>query len=350
MEGINHKNIANIIRHFLPQSNDLEVHPITQGLINDSYKISFSDRAYFLQRLNTQIFRNNEDLMFNIDQWQQVLTGSGLPAPTFLKTTQGAYFAKDEQGHLWRMQTYIPNAIAYDIAPDKKISKEAGRLLGHFHHISKNLNTNTFRTPIPQFQDIHLRWQQFQQACHQADASSLQAAQKTLEILHALKDVAFNTPKELPMRLCHNDTKLNNMLFQEKHHKGICLVDLDTLMPGFAFYDFGDALRTVANTTTESDANTPVLFKTALAASFISGLCEWPEAFTKKEWLSLPFGAVYMPFLHGLRALTDFLAGNLYYKVSYPNENLDRAQSLLSFAQKANEKQDFLIQSIAASL
>ena len=129
MEGINHKNIANIVRHFLPQSNDLEVHPITQGLINDSYKISFSDRAYFLQRLNTQIFRNSEDLMFNIDQWQQVLTGSGLPAPTFLKTTQGAYFAKDEQGHLWRMQTYIPNAIAYDIAPDKKIAKEAGRLL-----------------------------------------------------------------------------------------------------------------------------------------------------------------------------------------------------------------------------
>jgi len=350
MEGIDHKSIANILRHFLTQSKHFEVLPITQGLINDSYKISFPDRAYFLQRLNTQIFQNSEDLMFNIGQWQQALKGSGLPAATFLKTTQGAYFARDEQGHLWRMQTYIPNALAYDIAPDKKIAKEAGRLLGHFHHISKNLNTHTFKTPIPQFQDIHLRWQQFQQACHQADANSLQAAQKTLEILHTLKDIAFNTPKGVPLRLCHNDTKLNNMLFHEKRHTGICLVDLDTLMPGFAFYDFGDALRTVANTAAEGDVNTPVLFKTAHAVSFISGLCEWPEAFTKKEWLSLPFGAVYMPFLHGLRALTDFLVGNLYYKVSYPNENLDRAQNLLSFAQKAHEKQDFLTQSIAESL
>ena len=350
MEGIAPKNIANILRHFLPHGNDFEVLPITQGLINDSYKISFPDRAYFLQRLNTQIFQNSEDLMFNIGQWQQSIQGSSLPAPTYLKTTQGPYFAKDEQGHLWRMQTYIPNAMAYDIAPNEKIAKEAGRLLGHFHGISKHLNTQSFKTPIPQFQDIHLRWQQFQQACDQADANTLQAAQKTIEILQTLQDFAFNTPKGLPMRLCHNDTKLNNMLFHEKRHKGICLVDLDTLMPGFAFYDFGDALRTVANTAAEGDLNTPVLFKTAHAASFISGLCERPEAFTKKEWLSLPFGAVYMPFLHGLRALTDFLAGNLYYKVSYPNENLDRAQSMLSFAQKAHEKQDFLIQSIAASV
>lgn len=350
MEGIAPKNIANILRHFLPQSNDFEALPITQGLINDSYKISFPDQAYFLQRLNTQIFQNSEDLMFNIGQWQQALRGSSLLAPTFLKTTQGSFFARDEQGHLWRMQTYIPNAMAYDIAPDEKIASEAGKLLGHFHHISKTLNTQTFKTPIPQFQDIHLRWQQFQQACHQADANSLQAAQKTIEILQTLKDFAFNTPKELLVRLCHNDTKLNNMLFHEKRQQGICLVDLDTLMPGFAFYDFGDALRTVANTAAEGDVNTPVLFKTAHAVSFISGLCEWPEAFTKKEWLSLPFGAVYMPFLHGLRAITDFLSGNLYYKVSYPNENLDRAQSLLSFAQKAYEKQDFLTQSIAESI
>jgi len=148
MEGIDHKSIANILRHFLTQSKHFEVLPITQGLINDSYKISFPDRAYFLQRLNTQIFQNSEDLMFNIGQWQQAPKGSGLPAATFLKTTQGAYFARDEQGHLWRMQTYIPNALAYDIAPDKKIAKEAGRLLGHFHHISLRPLSHNFKTFI----------------------------------------------------------------------------------------------------------------------------------------------------------------------------------------------------------
>lgn len=350
MEGIDQKNIENIVRSFLPQSKSFEVLPMTQGLINDSYKISFTDQAYFLQRLNTQVFEHPIGLMHNIVQWQKSLVHASYHYPVFLKTLAGNYLVKTEKGHFWRMQNYVPKAIAYDLAPNATIAFEAGKLLNDFHSCSKKTDASMFQTHIPQFQDISLRWEQFQLAFKKADAKTITTSKNALEILYSLKEFVLNTPLEIPKRICHNDTKLNNMLFNKDSGQAICMVDLDTLMPGFAFYDFGDALRTIANSATEGAIKTPVFFKENHATHFIKGLCQQPNTFTKKEWLSFPFGGVYMPFIHGLRALTDYLAGNVYYKVSYPNENLDRAKSLLSFAQAAYEQQKFLHDIIQESI
>ena len=158
MEGIDQKNIENIVRSFLPQSKNFEVIPMTQGLINDSYKISFTDQAYFLQRLNTQVFKHPTGLMHNIVQWQKSLVHASYHCPIFLKTLAGNYLVKTEQGHYWRMQNYVSKAIAYDLAPNASIAFEAGKLLNDFHSCSKKTDASMFQTHIPQFQDISLRW------------------------------------------------------------------------------------------------------------------------------------------------------------------------------------------------
>lgn len=350
MEGIDKKNIENIVRSFLPQSKNFEVIPMTQGLINDSYKISFTDQAYFLQRLNTQVFKHPTGLMHNIVQWQKSLVYASYHCPIFLKTLTGNYLVKTEQGHFWRMQNYVSKAIAYDLAPNASIAFEAGKLLNDFHSCSKKTDASMFQTHIPQFQDISLRWEQFQLAFKKADATTITSAKYALEKLYSLQEFVFNTPLKLPERICHNDTKLNNMLFHKDSGKALCMIDLDTLMPGYAFYDFGDALRTIANTWAEGAVEKPVAFRKDHALAFIKGLCSNPTVFSRSEWESLPFGAVYMPFIHGLRALTDYLSGNVYYKVRYELENLDRASGLLDFATVANSQQAFLKHTIQEAL
>jgi serine/threonine protein kinase len=141
----------------------------------------------------------------------------------------------------------------------------------------------------------------------------------------------------LPIRVCHNDTKLNNILFSEEK-KALCLIDLDTLMPGLLLYDFGDAVRTLANPAPEEETElSKIDFSIEMFAAFAEGMALNRSVFSSDEIKSLSLGPVYMPFLHGLRAYTDFLMGNPYYKVTYPDQNLDRARSLIHFARLARE-------------
>jgi len=141
------------------------------------------------------------------------------------------------------------------------------------------------------------------------------------------------------VRVCHNDTKLNNILFSAKK-KSLCLIDLDTLMPGTFLYDFGDAVRTIANTAPEDEIDlSRINFRTELFEAFMDGLSMNKEIFTKAEIEQMSLGAALMPFLHGIRALTDFLENNRYYKVSYEMQNLDRCMSLFTFSQLAIDHQ-----------
>ena len=149
--------------------------------------------------------------------------------------------------------------------------------------------------------------------------------------------------KLLPKRLCHNDTKLNNILFSKTTNKALCMIDLDTLMPGLFLYDFGDAIRTIVNPIPENSTDyDAITFDKELFTAFIDGLAPHISFLTKEEKETMALGAVYMPFIHGLRALTDFLNNNTYYKVSYENQNLDRCTNLFTFTNAAFENLDFM--------
>ncbi|MGB3150242.1 MAG: phosphotransferase, partial [Maribacter sp.] len=171
--------------------------------------------------------------------------------------------------------------------------------------------------------------------------NAIHFARKTLV---QLKEIDF---AQIPLRICHNDTKLNNILFSKISGKALCLIDLDTLMKGYFFYDFGDAVRTIANTAPEDERdNNKITFNKSLFSAFIKGLADNGLFLLKEELDSLCFGAVFMPFIHGLRALTDYLNNDRYYKTTYENQNLDRCSSLFNFTQKALDNVPFMEKTI----
>lgn len=342
MERISPTNISQILASFLPNANAFKVTPLSQGLINDTFKVGFKNKTYVLQRINTHVFSNPENIMENIIKLQNLTFQQRYTAPTFIKNASGNYLSPDPKGGLWRLQRYILNSRAYNWAPNAAVAYEAGRLLVQFHRALKNTKTNEFYVILPHFHHITVRLNAFNLAFKKADTAQLATAQKALEIIAQLKGFVQQAPKNLPLRVCHNDPKLNNMLMDINTGKGLCLIDLDTLMPGYAFYDFGDAFRTVISNAKETSQHPPNTFKKDHAIAFIKGMATHKEVFSPLEWDSFALGAVYMPYIHGLRALTDYFNGNLYYKVSYPNENLDRALSLLSVAAMAYQNLDII--------
>jgi serine/threonine protein kinase len=197
---------------------------------------------------------------------------------------------------------------------------------------------------IPRFHDIDLRKDQFRKAVTTTEVqrketaeSAIDFAQKILKVLEKI-DLA-----PLPIRICHNDTKLNNILFSKETDEALCLIDLDTLMKGRFLYDFGDAVRTIVNTAPEDERDhSKITFKKELFEAFVGGLAANKSIFSQKEIETLHWGAVLMPFLHGIRALTDYLNGNIYYKVAYENQNLDRCRSLFDFTGKALNELDYM--------
>lgn len=336
------KHIQSIFEAFISGQELESVTPVQQGLINNSYFLQTSRTAYILQRLNSHVFTAPRALMENLINFQNLPKPSGYLGPACIPTAEKDYLYKDPHDALWRLQEFVPQSEAYDLAPNPQVAQEAGRLLSQFHQISQGEDLEKYHSTLPGFQDIFLRLDQFSLAFKKADAALLEQSKEALHIKEHLTPFVSRVPSELPQRLCHNDTKLNNMLFHKESGKALCMVDLDTLMPGYAFYDFGDAFRTVANTAREGDFSTKVGFRKDYAQAFVQGLAQQKKIYTPLEWGSFAFGAVYMPYIHGLRALTDFLEGNRHYKVQYPTQNLDRSLSLFQFAEQAYDNKAYI--------
>ena len=193
------------------------------------------------------------------------------------------------------------------------------KLLGNFICFYKNTKTDNYIDTIPRFHDLNLREEQFFAALSTASIEKKEIAKESIvfakEVLLTLTELS---KKMLPVRVCHNDTKLNNILFSKKENKALCLIDLDTLMKGHFYYDFGDAIRTIVNTAPEDEQDhTKITFENTLFEAFINGLASVHPFLNKEEIIDLHLGAIFMPFIHGLRALTDYLNNNIYYKVAY---------------------------------
>ena len=342
--------LQQILGYFSIDSNCFELKPLTAGYINDTFLVSYNtDPLYILQRVNSDIFKDVPGLMENVSSALKKLKSNDYAPIKLIPTKLGSHFTKGSEGR-WRLMSFIPNSTTYDYTSRKTIAFEAGRIIGKFHVLLQYEDTTDYKDTIPQFHDICLRSSEFQKALKNTSASKLKACENdisyALKTLQKLDGIALD---KLAVRVCHNDTKLNNILFSKATDKALCLIDLDTIMKGYFFYDFGDAIRTLVSTTSEDEQeHSKINFDLNLFQSFVEGLSTNPSFLSIEELKSLPLGTVFMPFIHGLRALTDFLNGNVYYKVSYENQNLDRCRSLFNFSGKALEKQ-YEIQEVLAS-
>jgi len=333
------ESLRGILAQFGAHDQDTRLEQTHQGLINSTYFVfSGKEPRYVLQRINEQVFPNTKGLLRNLEQTLPHLTSGDYQQVHYHHTTGGKMFYRSESGELWRLMSYLPKSVSHHFTSDPEIAFEAGRILGIFHRNVAGLDPYQLSVVLDRFHNLEWRLEQYGSALESASPKELE---RTADLRGRIERITLDLKKiqnmNLPIRVCHNDTKLNNILFS-KDKKALCLIDLDTLMPGLLLYDFGDAVRTLANPAPEEETDLGKIgFSMEMFMAFVEGLALNRSIFTGEEIHSLSLGPVYMPFLHGLRAYTDFLLGNVYYKVAYADQNLDRARSLIQFASLALE-------------
>ncbi|MCI2087588.1 MAG: aminoglycoside phosphotransferase family protein [Prevotella sp.] len=337
------QSFNSIIGHFALKGTPVEVRPLGEGLINDTYKVSTSDSQtpdYVLQRINHQVFSDVDLLMHNIEVVTthirhkletQGVTDVDRKVLTFMPATDGKCYFKSSDGKYWRMMIFISHAKTYDtVTPGYAF--QAGKAFGHFESMLIDIPEHLGET-IPDFHNIELRIRQLHDAVNADVKGRVDEVRPMIEMLE--KDQYRMCRSErlyrqglLPKRICHCDTKVNNMMFDENGNV-LCVIDLDTVMPSFVFSDYGDFLRTGANFVAEDDPQIDrVGVNMEIFRSFTKGYLEGTADFlTQTERDNLPYAAALFPFMQCVRFVTDYINGDVYYKIKYPKHNLIRARN-----------------------
>ena len=329
--------LREIVNQFKVAQNEYTFKPLTAGFINDTFlALNEGQPLYILQRVNDTVFENVESLMINIHRALKKLKAEDYIQIKLIPANSGKNYAQLPSGY-WRIMTYISDSTTHNTTTNTTIAFEAGRVIGKFHRLLANEKLDQYLNTIPKFHNLELRKMQFLAAEARASQEKKKIAKDPIAFaLKMLGELEQMIQSDLPQRVCHNDTKLNNILFSKVTKKALCLIDLDTIMTGYFHYDIGDAVRTIVNTAPEDEKNfTKITFQKELFEAFIAGLSSNGSFLAQEEIKALPFGIILMPFLHGIRALTDYLNNNIYYKISYEDQNLDRCLSLFDFTQKA---------------
>ena len=330
-----------------------------KGHINDTFCVvcrmpEGGTARFILQRLSQAAFPHPEEVMENfvgITSYlrREILAEGGDPLRetlSLVKTGDGADFVTDAEGRAWRLMPFIENAECYQSATPELFAA-SGRAFGRFQYMLRDYPARTLHETIPHFHDTESRFEQFLAALEADKLNRAEGVSPEIQFILRRKadcGVALRALREgkLPLRVTHNDTKLNNILIDRDTHEGICIIDLDTTMPGLAINDFGDSIRFGANHCLEDEQDlTKVNFVISLYEVFTRGFLEGARgSLTSAELEYLPWGARLMTLECGIRFLTDYLDGDHYFHVSHPRQNLDRARTQLKLVKDMEEQFD----------
>lgn len=320
----------------------------TAGLINKTFIVRSKEGDkvyhYVLQTVNTAVFTHPKELIRNIssvtDFLREKIKQSGGDASRetlcLIPTHDGELYYIDPDGKFWRMYNYIEGARTYDLVENDEMFYRCGKGFGHFQRLLADYPADTLYPTIPRFHDTPNRLCDFKRAIEENRAG--RAAQVAREIAGYLAHADFCDcvtkyieNGEVPVRVTHNDTKLNNIMIDCRSGEAICVIDLDTVMPGSALYDFGDAIRYGANNAVEDEKDlSKVYLRKDLFRAFTKGfLEEASSSLTERELALIPESAVLMTLECGMRFLGDYLNGDVYFGIRYPEHNLDRARTQL---------------------
>ena len=322
------------------------IKPLGNGLINDTYKVeTVEGPSYVLQRINHNIFKDVDLLQNNIvsvtSHIRRKLEAAGASdvdrkVLTFipLKNSDQTYYFDRES--YWRVSLFIEDAYTYETV-DPEYSYYAGRSFGHFEAMLADI-PDTLGESIPDFHNMELRARQLDEAVA-ADSAGRMAEEEVQEILKEIlihreemcKAERMHREGLLPKRICHCDTKVNNMMF-DASGEVLCVIDLDTVMPSFVFSDFGDFLRTAANKVAEDDPRIEMVeFDMEIFKAFAKGYIESASVFlTPVERENLPYAAALFPYMQAVRFFADYINGDTYYKIKYPEHNLVRTRNQMA--------------------
>ncbi|MBK6929655.1 MAG: aminoglycoside phosphotransferase family protein [Saprospirales bacterium] len=337
-----------IFRRFFEFDSWLGANPVGAGNINDTYLASFvvagRRQSYILQRLNHRVFTDPEAVMLNIRTVAQHLSkqpGFPLRIPAPALALDGRLLQRDEAGNFWRVFPYFADTYAPEHLPEAAVAYAAAQAYGSFLDALCSCPPENIRETIPGFHDTDRRWAGFQAVLEQDPAGRVKTAQAAIERMYAAKPVfdaisALKRAGALPSRITHNDTKAGNVLLDLHTGRAVAVIDWDTIMPGTVLSDFGDMVRTFAPTGPEDDPAAPQLRLEVLESLCRGFLGKTVGFLTATERVNLPLGAQWIIGEQALRFLTDFLAGDVYYKIKYPEHNLVRAQNQLALLGAVN--------------
>lgn len=323
-----------------------EVRKFGSGHINETYCAVFTTKTgrkrYILQKMNKHIFRDPVGLMENISgvtSWlkKKILENGGDTERETLNIVNdrtGTPYYIDKEGEYWRVYLLIEDATCYDQVQSDEDFYQSAFVFGNFQRLLADYPAETLHETIPDFHNTVKRFADLKKAVEEDACGRAADVQKEIlfvlereQLTHTLVD--FQETGRLPLRVTHNDTKLNNIMIDNKTRRGICVIDLDTVMPGLSLNDFGDSIRFGASTAAEDEQDTSKVFcDLHLFEVYVKGFLKGcGGALTELEVELLPMGAILMTFECGIRFLTDYLEGDNYFRIHRDNHNLDRART-----------------------
>ena len=347
IDGVEDRNLEDAIYAFGFGNRCSYVKPFGAGHINETYAVYMpgeggDELAYVLQRVNSNVFKDPAGVMDNIfgvtEYLRNVIRREGgdpdRETLSYIKTKSGCNYFEDSEGEPWRCYNFSPDSVCYQLVEEPEQFYQSGSSFGHFLKQLSDYPASKLNETIPDFHNTIRRFEAFQVALKRDLKNRADSCRPEIDfVLAREKDCGVLVHQQdegiLPLRVTHNDTKLNNILFDEKTGKGLCIIDLDTIMPGLAANDFGDSIRFGAATAEEDEPNLDLMhFDISLYELYVKGyLEETKDVLTEAEIGSLPWGARLMTLECGIRFLTDYLQGDTYFKTDYPEHNLIRART-----------------------
>ena len=331
-----------VLQQFCLDGTPISCEPLGNGHINRTFRVVCDNRkAYTLQRINRVAFRHPEELIENIDAVSRFIDRKqiGLECIRLCRAKDGRKYCIDDQGEFWRAYNFISGGISLDMPRDRNDFYQAAVAFGKFQQALADFPAATLHETIPHFHDTEDRLNQLR-ASVEADACG------RVRVVGPELTFIFSREQELgtlcrmlrsgalPLRVTHNDTKLNNVLLDEQTGRARSVLDLDTVMPGLSAYDFGDAVRFGASSAAEDETDlSKVFLRLDMYRAYLEGYLDaCGHALTENEINVLPLGAKIITIELGMRFLKDYLDGDVYFKIDRPTQNLDRCRAQLRLA------------------
>ncbi len=357
-----------VVRRFRAWGDFVEAVPYGSGHINDTYKVTFSMAGahvhYLLQRINHKIFKNPAAVMENImrvtDHVRARLASAGVGNVTrhslcvVLTRGDAQPCYQDGEGNWWRMYLFIEGARTFDTIQSEGQAEEAARAYARFQNLLADLPAPRLHETIPNFHNTPIRLAALREAV-KADACN-RAAGARAEIEFVEKRAALcarlldrNARGEIPERITHNDTKINNVMLDDVTGEGVCVIDLDTVMPGLALYDFGDMVRSATASTPEDERDlSKVRMRIEMFEALARGYLAEAAFLNAAEREELVFSGRLITLMIGMRFLTDYLQGDVYFKTHRPGQNLDRCRMQFRMVMSMEEQAEAMEKIVAA--
>ena len=346
---------AKILAAYGLVANECTIQPFGSGLINTTWKVTCGDKAYILQRINHQVFKKPELIAQNIKDIGEHLTIHH-PEYFFVKPVQtldNKGLVITEDGEYFRLQPFVSNSVSYDVVMNEELAFKAARQFGKFTRLLSGINVDAIKVTLPDFHNLTLRYEQFEQAVKNGNPERIKESADLIQAIRRYQFITntFESIKQHPdfkIRVMHHDTKINNVLF-DKNGNSLCVIDLDTVMPGYFISDFGDMMRTYLSPANEEEADfSKIEARTDYFKAIVDGyLGELKEELNHDEIRHMIYAGQFMVYMQCIRFLTDYLNNDAYYGAKYEKHNLVRAGNQLTLLERITEKEAEFFQAVA---